>query len=157
MLKQLAIYSLTLFFILFFYFSYNTNRIKEGQTTSKNLSNNAYMNDIDTKLDDILNKLKTVKNKYPDSNGILMGGLKFGLVEMNPDPTADPEIYITGDPPNQTIHLKLPKGIKGPRGCQGPRGPSGQTGESGDLGNQGSTGLNILPSLMSNRSFNSIE
>jgi hypothetical protein len=131
------------------------------------------MNDIDIQLDDLLNKLKTVQNTYSiskedsndDSNdeqtgekkGVLIGGLKFGLIEMNEDPTADPEMYITGDPPNQIIHLKLPKGLKGPKGCKGPKGSIGSTGESGDLGNQGSTGLNILPSLISNKPLNSIE
>ena len=161
MLKQLTIYSLILFIILFFYFSNGANRIKEGQTTSQNLSNNAYMTDIDTKLDDLLNKLKTVKNTYPVSNdgskNVLTGVLKFGRIEMNEDPTADPEIYITGDPPNQIIHLKLPKGIKGPIGCEGSKGLKGSTGDAGDLGNQGSTGLNILPSLISKRPLNSIE
>jgi hypothetical protein len=111
------------------------------------------MTDVDTQLDDLMNKIKNVENTYQNLSTVL----KFGLVEKNEDPTADPEIYITGDPPNQFIHLKLPQGLKGPFGCLGPEGSVGTPGSKGDLGNQGVTGLNVIPSLTINRPVTSIE
>lgn len=110
------------------------------------------MTNIDTQLDDLINKIKTVQKTYENTNV-----LKFGLIEKNIDPTADPEIYITGDPPNQFIHLKLPQGLKGPIGCIGPKGNMGTPGSRGDLGNQGTSGLNVMPSLAANRPLSSIE
>lgn len=151
---QIVIYTLVVFFILgFLFYLLRRKPITESATTSQNITNNKYMTDIDTQLDDLTNKIKTVENTYQNLNTVL----KFGLVEKNDDPNADPEIYITGDPPNQFINLKLPQGLKGPFGCKGPQGNAGTPGSKGDLGNQGVTGLNVVPSFTINRPVTSIE
>jgi hypothetical protein len=155
--------SVILFFVIFFLYyifsySFGNNPIIESATTSQNITNNAYVTNIDTKLDDLINKLKTIENNFQvNSDNVLQNVLKFGIIEKNDDPTADPEIYITGTPPNQFINLKLPKGLKGPRGCQGPPGSIGTPGSKGDLGNQGATGLNINPSIIAKKPLSSIE
>lgn len=151
----MAIYALIGIFtilILFYFFGYKSV-VTESATTSQNIANNAYMTNVDTKLDDLINKIKTVKDMYENLNPVL----QFGLIEKNPDPTADPEIYITGTPPNQIIHLKMPQGLTGPLGCQGDRGNTGKPGSKGDLGNQGRNGLNVVPKLISNNPLMSIE
>jgi hypothetical protein len=151
---QIVIYGLLVFFILsFLFYLLGRKPITESATTSQNLTNNKYMTDVDTQLDDLINKIKNVENNYQNLSTVL----KFGLVEKNEDPTADPEIYITGDPPNQFINMKLPQGLKGPFGCRGPEGNTGIPGSKGDLGNQGVTGLNVIPSLTLNRPVTSIE
>lgn len=160
--KPSFLISVFLFFvILFLYYifrySFGDKPIIES-ITSQNITNNAYMTNIDTKLDDLINKIKIVEDKYQlNNNGVLQNVLQFGLIEQNDDPTADPEIYITGDPPNQSIRLKLPKGLKGPLGCRGPLGNLGTPGSKGDLGNQGATGLNINPSIIAKKPLASIE
>lgn len=172
MLKQLFGFSYTnpsffisaiLVFVIFFLycsFSYifGGKPIIESITTSQNITNNAYVTNIDTKLDDLINKIKIIEDNYQvDKDNVLQNVLKFGLIEQNENPAADPEIYITGTPPNQFIHLKLPKGLKGPRGCQGPPGSIGTPGSKGNLGNQGTRGLNINPSVIAKKSLASIE
>lgn len=47
---------------------------------------------------------------------------------------------ITGDSPNQTLNLVLPKGDKGDRGEVGPKGEQGIQGRPGDIGPRGLTG-----------------
>ena len=154
MLTRIIIYSLISIFISFIIFYILRRKpVTESATTAVNLANNIYMTNIDTQLDDLMNKIKTVQNEYENINTVL----QFGLIEKNDDQTADPEIYVTGDPPSQFIHLKLPKGLKGPRGCEGPKGNSGSPGAQGNLGNQGIRGLNVVPSFFSNRPVNSIE
>jgi hypothetical protein len=150
----MAVYVLIFVFIIFFlFYFFRYKPITESATTSQNIANNAYVTNIDTQLDDLINKIKTVQDTYQNLNTVL----QFDIVEENSDPTADPEIYITGKPPKQIIHLKLPKGLKGPLGCQGPKGNVGTPGGRGDLGNQGATGLNVTPSLIGNKPLTSIE
>jgi hypothetical protein len=152
------LFFVVLFLYYIFRYSFGNKPIIESVTTSQNITNNAYMTNIDTKLDDLINKIKIVEDKYQlNNNGVLQNVLQFGLIEQNDDPVADPEMYITGDPPNQSIHLKLPKGLKGPLGCRGPLGNIGTPGSKGDLGNRGASGLNIIPSLISNKPLASIE
>lgn len=50
------------------------------------------------------------------------------------------EATITGESPNQTLNLVLPKGDKGDRGEVGPKGEQGIQGHPGDRGLQGPTG-----------------
>ena len=53
------------------------------------------------------------------------------------------EATITGDAPNQTLNLVLPKGDKGDTGSagsQGPQGPQGETGPAGAPGQDGQDG-----------------
>jgi len=150
---HMAIYILIGFFaILFFCYFFRYKPVTESATTSQDLTNNIYTTNIDAQLDDLINKIKTVQDAYENINV-----LKFGLIEKNEDPTADPEIYITGDPPNQIIHLKLPQGLKGPIGCIGPTGSVGLSGAKGDLGDRGVTGLNVIPSPILYRPLTSIE
>lgn len=159
MLTRIIIYSLiSIFIILFLLYFLRRKPVTESATTSTNLVNNAYANNayitnIDAKLDDLTNKVKTVQDSYQNINTIL----QFKPVEKIDDSTADPEIYITGEPPNQFIQLKLPKGIKGPRGCVGPIGSIGSPGAQGNLGNQGASGLKVIPSVVSNKPLPSIE
>jgi len=147
------LFLLVIFFYYIFYFIFGYKTLTEGATTSKNLTNNTYMNNIDIQLDDLFNKTKTVQNMYENINTIL----QFGPIEKNDDPNAEPEIYITGEPPKQFIHLKLPSGLKGPLGCRGSTGSVGSPGAQGDLGNQGATGLNVIPSFIGKRPLASIE
>lgn len=48
---------------------------------------------------------------------------------------------ITGESPNQTLNLVLPKGDVGPQGPQGPKGDKGEPGLQGPAGPQGTQGL----------------
>ena len=47
---------------------------------------------------------------------------------------------ITGDAPNQTLNLTIPKGPQGEQGPQGPQGIQGEKGDKGDTGPQGVKG-----------------
>lgn len=159
MFTRIIIYSLIgIFITLFLLYLLKREPVKESATTSTNLmndayANNAYITNIDAKLDDLMNKVKTVQDSYQNINTIL----QFKPVEKIDDPTADPEIYITGEPPNQFIQLKLPQGLKGPRGCVGPYGSVGSPGAQGNLGIQGARGLNVIPSFVYNKPLTSIE
>lgn len=62
--------------------------------------------------------------------------LTIGTVEGGDEADAE----ITGDAPNQTLNLVLPKGDKGDTGLQGPQGEKGETGSQGPQGPQGENG-----------------
>lgn len=47
---------------------------------------------------------------------------------------------ITGNAPNQTLNLTIPKGPQGEQGPQGPQGIQGEKGDKGDTGPQGVKG-----------------
>lgn len=51
------------------------------------------------------------------------------------------DFSISGEPLNQTIHVKIPVGERGPNGVTGDRGDSGDDGEKGDKGIVGNEGL----------------
>lgn len=55
---------------------------------------------------------------------------------------------ITGDSPNYTLNLVLPKGGKGDRGATGAKGADGAKGEKGDTGAKGEKGADgVTPTL----------
>ena len=153
LLIGIFLFVVVIFLYYIFYFTFGYKTVTEGATGSQDVTNNAYMTNIDTQLDDLMNKIKNVQNTYENMNTVL----QFGTIEKNDDPTADPEMYIDGDPPNQSIRLKLPRGLKGPVGCKGPAGNTGSPGSRGDLGKQGATGLNVMPSFIKKRPLTSIE
>jgi len=172
---MIYLFLLFLLFLIIAYYVRKSNIVIESQVSSRNLStnlsNNVWTTNIEAQLDDLLNKLKNVQNVYAPGTVTNMTGnnmlsltpptvlfpIKFGLIEKINDNTEDPELYVNGTSPDQNIHLKLPKGLKGQMGCQGPSGPDGPMGQKGDLGVRGQTGLNIIPSLISNRPLTSIE
>ena len=51
------------------------------------------------------------------------------------------DFSISGEPLNQTIHVKIPVGERGPNGVTGDRGDSGDDGVKGDKGIVGNEGL----------------
>ena len=74
------------------------------------------------------------KGEKGDPNTLTIGSVSSGTT---------PSATITGQSPNQTLNLVLPKGDKGDTGetgATGPQGPKGDKGEQGIQGEKGDTG-----------------
>lgn len=81
--------------------------------------------------------INDLKNKV--ANGEFKGDanvLNIGTVESGETASAT----ISGDTPNQTLNLVLPKGDKGDKGDVGETGPRGEKGDTGQTGLQGPKG-----------------
>ena len=77
---------------------------------------------------------KGEKGDKGDPNTLTIGSVSSGTT---------PSATITGQSPNQTLNLVLPKGDKGDTGetgATGPQGPKGDTGPQGIQGEKGDTG-----------------
>lgn len=102
-----------------------TNTLDEGVEAEVDVENR-YDPETDKTYTDFIFSVPRGRKGEPNN-------LKIGTVENGDNASAT----ITGESPNQTLNLVLPRGEKGEKGIQGSQGVQGETGPIGPQGVQG--------------------